>query len=120
MKKIISIYVLPLLLIFAFCQNSYAFSTRHHIINIGKNIFKAPLSILDAAFIKGPRAIKEIYRYEVYGSEDPEKNGLFYKKIFAVWSAPPAEAKAIIDGTVEGVSAIGDAVKNLLSIFASD
>ena len=49
-----------------------------------------------------------------------KKNGLFYKRVFAVWSAPAAEVKVIIDGTVEGVSAAGDAVKNLLSIFASD
>ena len=73
MKKIISIYALLLLISFAFCQNSYAFSTRHHLINIGKDIIKTPLSILNAAFIKGPRDIREIFRYEVYGSADQKK-----------------------------------------------
>ncbi len=120
MKITINILLVFCLFSFAFCGHAQAFSTRHHLINIGKNIFKAPLSVLDAAFIKGPRSIKEIYRYEVYGSENPKKNGLFYKKAFAVWSAPPAEAKTIINGVVEGVSAIGEASKNLLSIFASD
>ncbi|MBI4845020.1 MAG: hypothetical protein HY810_00850 [Candidatus Omnitrophica bacterium] len=120
MRKKISFLFILFLLAIIFCRPVYAFSTRHHLINIGKDIVNAPLVILKGVFIKGPKAIKEIYCYEVYGSEKPEKNGWLTKKIFAIWSAPPAEAKAIIDGTVEGIKSVGDAVKETLSIFASD
>ncbi|MCP4648485.1 MAG: hypothetical protein GY853_00200 [PVC group bacterium] len=120
MRKIISIWIMLILLITTAGQPVYAFSTRHHLINIGKNLINIPLAPLKGIFIKGPHNIKEIYRYEVYGNEKPEKNGWLIKKLFAVWSAPAGETRGVIDGMVEGVDSAGKVITNTIDIVTSD
>jgi hypothetical protein len=97
-----------------------AHSIRHHLIDMGKNLVILSASPLYGLFIKGPRNIKEAYRYEVYGSENPQKQGLLRKKAFALWRSPGEEAKGIIDGLVDSLKAGGQFLKEFLSIFFSD
>jgi len=81
MKKRNKIIIIITLIIFVSCQQVYAHSIRHHLINMGKNLVKLTFSPLYGMFIKGPKNIKEAYEYEVYGGEDPEKKGLLRKKL---------------------------------------
>ena len=120
MKKTGRILFILFFMLFIFSPQAHAYSIRHHFINIGKNLCKFTLAPLNGLFIKGPQNIKEAYRYEVYGSDDPAKNGLLRKKIFALWRAPGEEAKGLIDGVVESVIAGAECLKNFLSIFFSD
>ncbi len=108
------------LIIFIFSNCVYAHSIRHHLILMGKSLFKFTLSPLYGIFIKGPRNIKEAYDYEVYGDEKSEKRGLFRKKLFALWRAPGEETKGLIDGLVDSAKAGGQFLKEFISIFFSD
>ena len=120
MNKLSRIMLILTLVAFAFCQQAYGHSIRHHLINMGKNLVKFTFSPLYGALIKGPENIKEAYQYEVYGSENPEKRGLLRKKLFAIWRSPGEEMKGIIDGLVDSAKAGGEFLKEFLSIFFSD
>jgi hypothetical protein len=99
---------------------SFASSNRHHAINMGKGLVDVIAKPLNGIFIQGPKDVKQMYRYEVWEREDESKRGLFKYKLFAIWSAPAVEIKAIIDGLVKGVSSAGQFFKEFLSIPFSD
>ena len=120
MKKINKVLILTLLIVTLYCNQVSAYSTRHHIINMGRNLIKSVFAPLYGFFVKGPKDIKDAYEYEVYGSDKPEKRGLLRQKLFAIWSSPGIETKAIIDGSVDSVSAAGGILKEFLNIFISD
>ena len=120
MDKINRIIIILILIISISCQSAEAYSIRHHLINMGRDLIKVAFLPLHGVFIRGPKNIKDAYDYEVYGSENPEKRGLLRKKLFALRRSPGEEAKGIIDGLVESVVASGDFLKEFLSIFFSD
>lgn len=107
-------------MIFVSFHQACAYSARHHLINMGRNLVELVFSPLYGVFIKGPKNIKEAYEYEVYGSEKPEKRGLLRKKLFAIWRSPGEEMKGSIDGLVDSAKAGGQFLKEFLSIFFSD
>lgn len=119
MRKLINIIILLSLILFL-SQKSYAYTTEHHLVNMGRNLLNVVFSPLKGAFIQGPQEIKKMYKYEVYEREKPEKRGLLRYKIFALWSAPAVELKAIIDGLVNSAAAGGKFFKEFLSIPFSD
>jgi hypothetical protein len=120
MKKVNRIIIIASLAMSLCCQQASAHSARHHLINMGKSLFKLTLAPLYGVFVKGPQNIKEAYDYELYGSDKPEKRGLLRKKLFALWRSPGEETKGVIDGLVDGVNAGGQFLKEFLSIFFSD
>lgn len=120
MRKLNRILIIIALIISVSCLQTEAYSTRHHLINMGKNTVKIAFSPLYGLFIKGPKNIKEAYRYEVYGSDKPEKRGLLRKKLFALWRSPGEAAKGLIDGLTDSAAAGGQFLKEFLSIFFSD
>jgi hypothetical protein len=101
-------------------SQAYAYSIRHHLINMGKNLVEIATSPLYGTFVKGPRNIKQAYQYEVWGREKPEKRGLLRYKFFALWRAPGEEVKGIIDGLIGSIQACGCFLKEFISIFFSD
>lgn len=119
MRKITSIIILLSLILFL-CGESYGYSTEHHLVNMGRDLLNVVFSPVKGVFINGPRDIKKMYKYEVHEREKPEKRGLLRYKIFAVWSAPAVELKAIIDGLVNSVASGGKFLKEFLSIPFSD
>ena len=98
----------------------YAYSTRNHLINMGKKLVETVGGPIYGIFVKGPKNIKQAYRYEVYELEKPEKRNRIKSKIFGIWRAPGEEAKGIIDGSVNCVKSAGDFLKEFISIFFSD
>ncbi len=116
--KIILITIL--IAIFAFYSQAYAHSTRHHLIDTGKNLVKCALYPLHGIFIKGPQNIKAAYQYEVHGLEKPEKRGHFHNKVVACWHAIGEEGKGIIDGLITSAKSGGEALKEFISIFFGD
>lgn len=119
MKKINKIIVITSLGILI-SHPAYAYSVRHHLINMGRNLVKMAFSPLYAAFIQAPRNIKETYGYEVWGREKPEKRGRFRYRLFAIWRSPAEATKAVLDGLIESVEASGEFSKEFLSIFFGD
>lgn len=120
MNKLNKILIIVTLIIILCFSNAYAYSIRHHLINMGKNLVEVVLSPLYGLFIKGPMNIKKAYNYEVYGREKPEKRGLLRYKLFAIWRSPGEQIKGTIDGLVDSVKSAGQFSKELLSIFFSD
>ena len=121
MKKITFLFVtITIILSFALTKPVFARTTLHHFINAGKNIGRFALYPLHGIFIKGPKNVKEMYQYEVWGLEKPEKRGHLRNKIVACYQAPGEEAKGIIDGVTESVRSGGVALKELISIFFGD
>ncbi|MDD5347046.1 MAG: hypothetical protein PHT59_00355 [Candidatus Omnitrophica bacterium] len=119
MKKFMKVFVLvPFIASCRVC--AYAYSTEHHAVNMGRDLLNVVASPIKAVVYEGPRDIKQMYQYEVYGREKPEKRGLLRYKLFALWSAPAVELKAVINGLVQSVSFAGDFCKELLSIPFSD
>ncbi len=116
-KKLIIVIVL---MIFILYSQAYAHSTRHHLIDTGKNLVKCGLYPLHGIFIKGPQNIKAMYQYEVYGLEKPEKRGHLHNKIVAYWYAIGEEGKGIIDGLTTSAKAGGESLKEFISIFFGD
>lgn len=114
------IYIFITLIIFAFYSPVHAHSTRHHLIDTGKNIVKFALYPLHGIFIKGPQNIKAMYQYEVHGLEKPEKRGRLRNKIIACWQAIGEEAKGIVDGLTTSIKSGGQATKEFISIFFGD
>ncbi len=108
------------LIIFSLHSQAFALSTRHHLINTGKNLVKFTLYPLHGIFIKGPQNIKAAYQYEVHGLEKPEKRGRFRNKVFAAWRSIGEEGKGIVDGLVTSAKAGGESLKELISIFFGD
>jgi hypothetical protein len=104
---------------FAF-KSAFAYSTEHHLVNMGRDLLNVIASPVKGALFQGPANIKKMYDYEVHGREKPEKRGLLRYKLFALWSAPAVELKAIIDGLVSSVSYAGSFCKEFLSIPFSD
>jgi hypothetical protein len=119
MRRHIKIIILLSLSLFL-SGKSYAYTTEHHLVNMGRDVLNVVFSPLKGAFIQGPHDIKKVYNYEVYEREKPEKRGLLRYKIFAVCSAPAVELKAIIDGAVNSVTSAGKFFKESLCIFFSD
>lgn len=119
MKRISRIFIIIVLLVF-FSEKAEAYSMRHHLINMTRNIIRAGFSPLYGAFIKGPQNIKKAYTYEVWEKEKPEKRGLWRYRFFAFWRTPGEMTKGIIDGLVESIEATGEFLKEFLSIFFSD
>lgn len=111
------IFVIALAL---FSQDVYAKSTRGHIITMGRSLVVCVGAPFYGIFVKGPKNVKEAYQYEVWGREKPEKRGRLRGKLFGIWRAPGEEAKGIIDGVVDSVTAAGRLCKEFLSIFFSD
>ncbi len=109
-----------IVLLFSLSFNAYSSSTRHHLINMGKNLTKCIFSPLYGIFIQGPKNIKEAYQYEVWEREKPEKRGQLRYKLFSLWRAPGEETKGIIDGLVDSTKAGGQVLKEFISIFFSD
>lgn len=121
MKLSAKIIIITILIaIFTFYRQAYAHSTRHHLIDTGKNLVKCCLYPLHGIFIKGPQNIKAMYQYEVYGLEKPEKRGHLHNKIVASWQAIGEEGKGIIDGLATSVKAGGESLKEFISIFFGD
>lgn len=116
-KKLI---IIVALIVFVSYGQVYAHSTRHHLIDMGKNIVKCAFYPLHGVFIKGPQNIKTMYQYEVYGLEKPEKRGHLRNKVVAYWQAIGEEGKGIIDGLTTSVKSGGIALKEFLSIFFGD
>ncbi len=119
MKKIISIILLFCLFI-TFSGRCFAYTTPHHLVNMGRDILNVISSPFKALFYKGPQNVKKMYKYEVYEREKPEKRGLLRYKFFAIISAPAVEVKTFIDGIVESAAYSGKFCKELLSIPFSD
>jgi len=119
MRKIINVIILLGLFLFL-SQKSYAYTTEHHLVNMGRDLLNVVAFPLKAIFILGPQEIKTMYKYEVYEREKPEKRGLLRYKLFAVWSAPAVELRTVIDGLVNSVAAGGKFFKEFLSIPFSD
>jgi hypothetical protein len=102
------------------CPAAHAYVTEHHLVNMSRdaaNIVAAPFKAL---FINGPRAIKNMYRYEVHEQEKPEKRRLMHHRLYSIVSAPAVETKAAIDGVVSSVTFAGKFLKEFLSIPFSD
>lgn len=119
--KQITLYALLGLFCLAWAQpEAYALSARHHVYNMGRSLTKAVVAPVRAAFITGPKEIRETWRYEVRNREQPEDRGKFRYKLFAIWRAPADEVKAILDGGVESVQETANFGKEFLSIFFSD
>ena len=120
MRKINKTLFFALATILIFTQTANAFSTRHHVINMGKNAVKLISSPFYGLFIKGPKNVKEVYQYETGKEKTPQEKPLLKKKLFAYWSSPAAEIKGLIDGLVGSTEAGGQFLKEFLSIFFSD
>lgn len=121
MKYSVRIIIITVIIaILAFYKQVYAHSTRHHLIDTGKNLGKCALYPLHGMFIKGPQNIKAMYQYEVYGLEKPEKRGHFHNKVVACWQAIGEEGKGIIDGLTTSTKSGGQALKEFISIFFGD
>lgn len=99
---------------------AYALSGRHHLINTCKNLGQAVMAPFYGLLIKGPKNVKQAYKYEVWEREKPEKRGLLRYKMFGLWRAPGEESKGIIDGLTESINFQGQALKEFISIFFSD
>ncbi|MFH1655031.1 MAG: hypothetical protein ABH954_00260 [Candidatus Omnitrophota bacterium] len=99
---------------------SFAYTTIHHFVNMGRDILNAASAPVKAVFINGPKNVKKMYEYEVYEREKPEKRNLLRYKLFAIISAPAVEMKALIDGVVDSVTYTGKFCKEFLSIPFSD
>ncbi len=119
MKKLIRI-ILVCILVINLPSLSFAYTTTHHFVNMGRDILNFISAPLKAIFIAGPGNVKKMYKYEVAEREKPEKRNLLKFKLFAIISAPAVEIKALIDGIVESVSYSGKFCKELLSIPFSD
>ena len=98
----------------------YAYTPEHHLINMGRDVLNILASPVKGVFLKGPADVSAMYQAEVYGREKPEKRGKFRYRMFALWSAPAVECKAIIDGLVDCGRFTGKFFKELLSIPFSD
>ncbi len=120
MKRQNRILILAILILFVSTKQAIAYSPRHHLINMGKNLVKFVGSPFYGLLVTGPKNVKEAYDYEVYGDEDRQKQALLRRQLFAVWRAPGEETKGLIDGLVDSASAAGEFLKNFLSIFFSD
>ena len=119
MKKV-NIALLTIILLVMLSPQTYPYSIRHHLINIGKGLVETVGSPLYGTFIQGPKNIKNAYNYEVWEREKEEKRGLLRYKLFGIWRAPGEQLKGMIDGVVDSVKGCGKALKNILSIFFSD
>jgi len=119
MKKLTNIIIVLSLILFL-SGESYGYTTEHHLVNMGRDLLNVVASPLKGLFINGPQDVKKMYKYEVDEREKPEKRGLLRYKIFAIWSAPAVELKAIIDGLVNSVASGGKFFKEFLSIPFSD
>lgn len=121
MKKSTKTLLITTLIFFGyFNSKGYPLSTRHHVMNMGKNLVKFTCSPAYGIFVKGPKNIKEAYQYEVWGREKLEKRGLLRYKIFALWRVPGEEIKGIVDGLVDSGKTGGEFIKEFISIFFSD
>ncbi len=113
--------VIIIVIVVLFLPSSvYAYSVRHHLINMGRNLIEFSFSPLYGLFVKAPQNIKKAYIYEVWSREKPEKRGLLHYRIFAIWRAPGEAMKGALDGLVESVKAASNFSKEFLSIFFSD
>lgn len=119
MKRVNKVIIMVILVLFL-SSSVYAYSVRHHLINMGKNLIEFGFSPLYGLFVKAPQNIKKAYTYEVWGREKPEKRGLLYYRLFAIWRAPAEAMKGAIDGLVESVKAADSFSKEFLSIFFGD
>ena len=119
MKTILKVWALAFVFLL-FAARAHAYTTEHHLINMGRDLLNVVASPVKAALKQGPEDVRKMYQYEVYEREKPEKRGRFRYKLFALLSAPAVELKAIIDGTVQSVSFAGSFCKELLSIPFSD
>lgn len=119
MAKLVRI-ILVCLLCLSFTSLSFAYTTVHHFVNMGRDFLNLISAPFKALFIEGPRNVKKMYKYEVKEREKPEKRDCLKFKFFAVISAPAVETKALIDGIVESVSFSGKFCKEFLSIPFSD
>ena len=99
---------------------SFAYTTPHHFVNMGRDLLNVVVSPVKAVFVNGPKNVKKMYKYEVYERERPEKRKLFRYKLFAIISAPAVEIKALIDGIVDSISYSGKFCKEFLSLTFSD
>jgi hypothetical protein len=112
--------ILFLFLILGLSRNIYAYTTTHHLVNMGRDVLNIIASPVKSIFINGPREVKKMYQYEVHEREKPEKRHLLKHKLFAFWSAPAVETKSIIDGIVDSARFSGKFFKEFLSIPFSD
>ena len=119
MKRIISLIILFCFFI-TFSTDCFAYTTPHHLVNMGRDILNVISSPIKALFYKGPQNVKKMYKYEVCEREKPEKRGLLRYKLFAIISAPAVEIKTVIDGIVDSAAYSGKFCKELLSIPFSD
>jgi len=108
------------LIFLLYSPHAWAYTPEHHLVNMGRDLLNVIASPVKAVFKEGPKNIRKMYEYEVYGREKPEKRGLIRYKLFALFRAPAVGLKAIIDGAVSSVSYAGSFCKELLSIPFSD
>ncbi len=112
------------ILIFLFfmlpAQTVFALSARHHLYNMGRELVEVVRQPLHGLLIQGPANVRQTFRYEVYGRENPEERGQFRYVLFALWRAPGDQLKGMIDGVVGSVEAAGNFTKEFLSISFSD
>ncbi|HIE43547.1 MAG TPA: hypothetical protein EYP78_01960 [Candidatus Omnitrophica bacterium] len=120
MREIKRVIFITLVLSFVGANFVYPLSARHHLINMGKSLIEMGTSPLYEVFIRFPQRIKEVYEYEVWGREKPEKRGYLRYKIFFLWRIPGELLKAVIEGAVGMVNAGGKFLKEAVSIFFSD
>ncbi|MCU0650865.1 MAG: hypothetical protein MUC52_01345 [Candidatus Omnitrophica bacterium] len=95
---------------------SFAYTTEHHAVNMSRALANMVAAPVKAVFISGPKAIKEMYTYEVHEREKEEKRAQLRHKLYAIISAPAVETKAAIDGVVNTVTYAGKFFKEFLSI----
>ena len=119
MNKLIRIFI-TVILFLTLATPSFAYTTAHHFVNMGRDILNVISSPFKAIFLNGPKNVKKMYKYEVYEREKPEKRNVFRYKLFAIISAPAVEMKALIDGIVDSCTYTGKFCKEFLSIPFSD
>ena len=98
----------------------HAYTTEHHLINMGRDLSNIAASPVKGVFTNGPREVKKMFRYEVFEQEKPENNKRLRSVLFALWSSPSVEIKSIVDGIVDSSRYTGKFIKEFLSIPFSD
>jgi hypothetical protein len=118
-RKTVSVFFICLF-ICSLPARCHAYTTEHHLINMGRNLLNIVASPIKGVFINGPREVKKKFRYEVFEQENPENNKRLGSFLFALWSSPAVEVKSIVDGIVDSSCYAGKFIKEFLSIPFSD
>ena len=116
--KLFGIFIAGALLFLS--ERAFALSTPHHLYNMSRRLYETVGGPFYGLCIQGPKNAKKAYVSEVWEQEKPKHRGLVRYKLLGLWRAPGEETKGIITGITDGVTSLGKACIEFVSIFFGD